>query len=69
MVRDPTIEENWENGYHPRIDITWEGQEINKQKYFALCECCFWCATLIKFSHTDANLSCCNDVPLAVIPT
>lgn len=69
MIRDPSIGENRENGTHRRIDITWEGQEINKKKYFALCECCFWCATLIKFFHTDANISRCNECPSCSNPS
>ena len=45
----------------------------NKQKYFELCESCFWCASYIDFDdenkiHMTTTCPYCNDFKVKSLP-
>lgn len=37
------------------------------QKYFALCETCFWCSSLLKIRHLECP-TCKSDKTISLIP-
>jgi hypothetical protein len=55
MMHEPSILEQEIRGVNLLLEKVSEGQNTINQRYFVVCQSCFWCATVINFSETTVK--------------
>lgn len=63
MIYKPSGLEPKTSGVYLMFKNIPEGQKPNEERYFVLCECCFWCATVIESPEADLNMTCTGKCP------